>query len=63
MFGQCLLDLQILGKVMDLNCFTCIFSLVLVEQKRFAQSHPPIPPHLPHVTPLAKTTMLMQGGG
>jgi len=37
---------KILGQVMDLNCFTWIFSLVLVKQLHFGQSHPPTPPHL-----------------
>jgi hypothetical protein len=31
----------ILGQVMDLNCLTWIFLLVLVEQRCFDQLHPP----------------------
>jgi hypothetical protein len=45
---------------MDLNYFTWIFSLALVEHKHFDQLHPPI---LSHVAPPTRPTMFMQGGG
>jgi hypothetical protein len=54
---------QILGQVMDLNCFTWIFNLVLAKQLHFGQSHPPIPPHLSLVAPFARSTMVVRGRG
>jgi hypothetical protein len=45
---------QILGQVMDLNCLTWIFNLILAKQLCFGQSHPPTPPHLSFVAPFAK---------
>jgi hypothetical protein len=33
----------ILGQIMDFNCLTWIFNLVLAEQLCFGQLHPPIP--------------------
>jgi hypothetical protein len=53
---------QNLGQVMDLNCFTWIFNLVLVKQLCFGQSHPPTPPHLSIVTTFVGSTMAVQGG-
>jgi hypothetical protein len=35
---------QILGKVMDLNCFTWIFNLGLAKQQCFIHSFPPTHP-------------------
>jgi hypothetical protein len=55
--GTCRL---ILGQVMDLNCLTWIFNLVLVKQLCFGQSHPLIPPHLSLVAPFVGSTMSMQ---
>ncbi len=40
---------QILGQVMDLNCFTWIFNLVLVKHLCFGQYDPPISPHCDHI--------------
>jgi hypothetical protein len=51
---------QILGLVMNFNCHTWIFSLALVEQKCFDQSHPPTPLILSHVAPLTGSIMFMQ---
>jgi hypothetical protein len=53
----------ILGQVMDFNYLTWIFSLVLVEQLHFGQSHPATPPHLSLVAPCARSSMVVQGGG
>jgi hypothetical protein len=52
----------ILGQIMDLNCLTWIFSLVLAKQLCFGQSHPFIPPHLSIIAPFIGLTMVMQGG-
>jgi hypothetical protein len=54
---------RILGQVMDLNCLTWIFNLVLAKQLCFIQSHSPIPPHLSLVGPFAGSIMVMQRGG
>ncbi len=57
--GACRL---ILGQVVDVNCFTWIFSIILVKQLCFGQSHPPTPPHLSLVAPFVGSIMLMQSG-
>jgi hypothetical protein len=54
---------RILGQVMDFNCFTWIFNLVLAKQLHFGQSHPPIPRHLSFVATFARSIMMVQGGG
>jgi hypothetical protein len=53
----------ILGQVLDLNCLTWIFNLVLVGQLRFGQSRPPTPPHLSLVTPFVSYGSARGGGG
>jgi len=53
----------LLGQVMDFNCLTWIFNFVFTEELCFGQSHPPTPPHLLIVTPFARSTMVVQGGG
>jgi hypothetical protein len=55
--GACRL---ILGQVLDVNYLTWIFSLVLVIQLCFGQSHPPAPPHVSLVAPFVRSIMLMQ---
>ncbi len=52
----------ILGQVMDFNCPTWIFSLVLVKQLHFGQSRPPTLPHLSLVAPFVGSIMVVQGG-
>ncbi len=52
-----------LGQVMDFNCFTWIFNLVLAKHLCFGQSHTPIPPYLSLVGPFARSIIAMQGGG
>jgi len=47
---------------MDFNCLTWIFSLVLVKQLHFGQSHPPTLPHLSLVAPFVGSIMVVQGG-
>jgi hypothetical protein len=54
---------QILGQVMNLNCFAWIFYLTLVKQRCFDQSHPPAPLAFSHVAPLIGLVMFVQGEG
>lgn len=51
---------QILGQVMDIDCFTWFFSLLLAEQTHLAQSCPQNHPTHTLVALLVGTTMLMQ---
>jgi hypothetical protein len=48
---------QIMRQVMDLNCLTWIFSLVLAKHLCFGQSHPPTPAHLSIVASFVRLTM------
>jgi hypothetical protein len=49
--------------VMDLNCLTWIFSLVLAKQLGFGQSHPHTPLHPSLVAHFATLIMVVQRGG
>ncbi len=51
---------QILGQVIDIDCFTWLFGLVLIEQTHLAQSCPCTHPTHTLVALLVGTTMSMQ---
>jgi hypothetical protein len=52
--------MQILGTIIDINCLTWLFCLVLVEQTHLAQSCPHTHPTHTLVALLIRTTMLME---